>query len=116
MGKNSSTNRPVIAGRRLIWDGGIRSVHLRDENGVRLYLVERLYDSQGRALRHPEFEDCFLYQVTALATGEVLGTGPYLGSGKLLAEEHFAEEHDGQLTGFWTSDTLTIELGAQLAG
>jgi hypothetical protein len=114
MGKSSSTNRPVIAGRRLKWDGSVKRCHLLDENGKKLYEVKRLYGKDGRALHDPETGFGFRYQVTDLKTNEVLGTDTYLSCAKWIAEEDFMEKHKGRREGYWTSERLTKEKAKRL--
>jgi hypothetical protein len=90
-------------------------VVLCDERGRRIYEINRQYDVDGTALHDPVTGFGFCYLVIDLATGEEIGTDTYLGCAKAIAERHFAKLHGGKLTGYWTSDRLTLELGHHLA-
>lgn len=114
MGLSRCTNRPVIVRRRLEWDGGVTETFLRDEKHSPLYKIARLYGDNGRALRNPKTGFGFQYQVTLVATGEVLGTDTYLGCAKDIAEKHFAAIHGGEHEGYWSSRELTRKLATRL--
>jgi hypothetical protein len=96
------------------WTGFVKKVEMRDEKGRSLYSVERLYDSQGRALHDPITRYGFQYKIVCLETGKELGVSTYLGTAKEVAERHFAKAQGGKHTGYWTSCELTRQLGAQL--